>query len=164
MSHRCPTRTDLVINFQKATEEYSRAVFELSRGIGAASKTECDDLVSASENAGFLSESARLELEDHIKNHGCDELSPRHIRSVFRLNLSDQTNESDMPKLPEKYARLIEQFPLRPIRNDDDLKRAIRVLHPLVATEELSADESDYLEVLSRLIEDYESKASGLTR
>jgi antitoxin component HigA of HigAB toxin-antitoxin module len=53
---------------------------------------------------------------------------------------------------------LVQEFELRPIRNDNDLKRANEVAGRLAerGEENLNADEADYLDVLCGLIEDYE--------
>jgi HTH-type transcriptional regulator / antitoxin HigA len=56
----------------------------------------------------------------------------------------------------EDYSSLVEQFALRPLRSDDQLREAISRVDALLAKSNRSADEQDYLEVLSLLIEDYE--------
>ena len=63
-----------------------------------------------------------------------------------------------MPKVSEKYLDLIRAFPLRPIRTDAELDRAVKVMHQLIdrGIENLSSDEDAYLGVLSDLIEKYE--------
>lgn len=65
-----------------------------------------------------------------------------------------------MAKVSKKYLDLIAAFPLRPIRDDAELGRAIRVADKLVdrGFDDLSADEAAYLDVLSDLIDKYESK------
>jgi antitoxin component HigA of HigAB toxin-antitoxin module len=68
----------------------------------------------------------------------------------------------NMPKIPEKYLELIETFRLRPIRDDADLKRAEKVMRKLIVADNLSPGESDYLEVLGNLIEEYEEKAHAI--
>jgi HTH-type transcriptional regulator/antitoxin HigA len=66
----------------------------------------------------------------------------------------------DMPKVSDKYLKLIRDFPLRPIRNDAELHRATKVVDQLAARGEadLSADESAYLDVLSDVVEKYEER------
>jgi HTH-type transcriptional regulator/antitoxin HigA len=59
----------------------------------------------------------------------------------------------------DAYLRLIRQFALRPIRSDEELAQAIRVVDELIDREELVQDEQDYLDVLSDLVENYESEA-----
>jgi HTH-type transcriptional regulator/antitoxin HigA len=56
------------------------------------------------------------------------------------------------------YLALIADFPLRPLRSDDDLDRAIAVINRLIDRVELTQGEQDYLDVLARLVEDYESE------
>lgn len=57
----------------------------------------------------------------------------------------------------EKYFALVKEFPLRPIRNERELSVALSVVDRLLAMD-LSDEESDYLDVLSDLIEKYEHK------
>ncbi|MBI4602977.1 MAG: hypothetical protein HY721_13550 [Planctomycetes bacterium] len=51
-------------------------------------------------------------------------------------------------------------FPLRPLRNEDEHDRALVVLRKLAVREEkaLSEGETDYLEALTRFVEDYEEE------
>ncbi len=56
-----------------------------------------------------------------------------------------------------RYFGLIQRFPLRPIRSDDDLTQAIGVIDSLVVRGDLDAGEQDYLDVLTDLVEKYES-------
>ena len=56
------------------------------------------------------------------------------------------------------YLALIRKLPLRPIRSEDDLDRAIAMADALSDRAELSPDEHDYLLVLSGLIEGYEDE------
>ena len=62
--------------------------------------------------------------------------------------------------IDETYMQLIRRFPLVPIRTDEQLEEAIQAVEPLAVkgTEpgSLTTGEAAYLEVLSRLIEDYE--------
>lgn len=59
-------------------------------------------------------------------------------------------------KSADQYLELVRRFPLRPIRSDAELDRAIEVINSLVDQEKLTTDEDDYLEVLGDLIEKYE--------
>ena len=61
--------------------------------------------------------------------------------------------------LQDRYVELIRQFPLRPIRSDDELDEAIRVVDSLVGRPALAPEEQDYLLVLSDLVERYEAEA-----
>lgn len=62
----------------------------------------------------------------------------------------------------KRYLELIEAFPLRPLRTDRDLARAIKVVDQLLDRGKLTADEADYLDVLSDLVERYESEEHPL--
>ncbi len=58
----------------------------------------------------------------------------------------------------DPYLELIRRFPLRPIRSDDELDQAIEVVDELIDRDDLDPSEKDYLDVLSDLIERYESE------
>jgi HTH-type transcriptional regulator/antitoxin HigA len=60
------------------------------------------------------------------------------------------------PDAGDRYFELVKAFPLRPIRSDGELERATAVIDSLVDREALDLDESDYLDVLSDLVEKYE--------
>ena len=55
-----------------------------------------------------------------------------------------------------EYLALLCAFPPRPIRGDDEHRRAIEVVNGLLDRPALTADEEDYLDVLGLLIADYE--------
>ncbi len=58
-----------------------------------------------------------------------------------------------------KYFELIKRFPLRPIRSENENELAAQICHELLDKfGSLSALERDYLEILSILVERYESK------
>jgi len=57
------------------------------------------------------------------------------------------------------YFELVQAFPLRPIRTDTELAAAIKVIDSLLDKEALSNPERDYLDVLSDLVEKYETEA-----
>jgi HTH-type transcriptional regulator / antitoxin HigA len=56
------------------------------------------------------------------------------------------------------YLALIRELPLRPIRSETELDRAIAMADALSDREALAPDEHDYLLVLSSLIEKYEDE------
>lgn len=56
----------------------------------------------------------------------------------------------------DRYLRLIQQFPLRPIRNDVELDQATHVIHSLIDQDHRSPPEEDYLDVISDLVIAYE--------
>jgi len=63
------------------------------------------------------------------------------------------------PKLPAAYLALLEDFPLRPIRNGSECDRATKIVHRLALREgALDEGEEAYLEVLEGLVERYESE------
>jgi HTH-type transcriptional regulator / antitoxin HigA len=57
------------------------------------------------------------------------------------------------------YLELVQRVPLRPIRSDDELDRAIEMVDELIDRDDRGEDERDYLDVLSDLIERYEAEA-----
>src|SRR4051812_45491655 len=62
-------------------------------------------------------------------------------------------------KLPAAYLALLEEFPLRPIRNTSECDRATKIIHRLALREgKLVAGEEAYLEVLEGLVERYETE------
>ena len=63
------------------------------------------------------------------------------------------------PRRKDVYLDLVRRVPLRPIRGDAELDRAIALVDQLIDRPTLSLDERDYLDVLSDLIERYESEA-----
>jgi len=58
----------------------------------------------------------------------------------------------------DRYLELIHVFPLRPIRSDKELSDAIGVIDGLLDQKRLVAEEQDYLDVLSGLVERYEKE------
>jgi HTH-type transcriptional regulator / antitoxin HigA len=56
------------------------------------------------------------------------------------------------------YLELIQAFPLRPIRSERELDRAVHVINALLDRNRLTSAEEDYLEVLSDLVQRYEDK------
>ncbi|MGA2033455.1 MAG: helix-turn-helix domain-containing protein [Thermoguttaceae bacterium] len=60
---------------------------------------------------------------------------------------------------PEHYLELVARFPLRPIRSDEELEGAVRMVDSLLDRRNLAPEEEDYLEVLGDLIERYEDEA-----
>src|SRR4051794_1962569 len=57
---------------------------------------------------------------------------------------------------PSRYMELVGRFPLRPIRSDAELGRAVDALNAILDLPKRSRDDDDYLHVLGTLIEDYE--------
>jgi HTH-type transcriptional regulator/antitoxin HigA len=61
-----------------------------------------------------------------------------------------------------RYLALVRKHPLRPIRSEDELDRAIVMVDSLIARGVLDDGERDYLLVLGRLVEDYEKEAQSI--
>ena len=59
---------------------------------------------------------------------------------------------------PTGYEALIRAHRLRPIRTEAELDRAQRLVNRLAVTAHLTRGESDYLDVLTKLIEAYEDE------
>ena len=55
------------------------------------------------------------------------------------------------------YMELVARFPLRPLRSDRDLERAARIANALAIRDNLTQGETDYLDVLTDMIEKYEA-------
>lgn len=62
----------------------------------------------------------------------------------------------------EKYLKLVNQFPPRPIVTDDDLETTQEVINQLLDKPYLTSEEEDYLEVLGTLVYNYEQKQGDL--
>ena len=58
----------------------------------------------------------------------------------------------------DDYLELVRAFPLRPIRTEKELDRAIAIINALLDRGRLTAAEEDYLDVLGDLVERYEDK------
>jgi len=68
------------------------------------------------------------------------------------------SNKTKAVRLSDSYLALIRRFPLRPIRSDAELDRAIAAVDALIDRGRLARDESDYLDVLSDLVKRYEEE------
>lgn len=58
----------------------------------------------------------------------------------------------------DAYLELIQRFPLRPIRTEEELDRAMEIVDELTDRDNLDEWEKDYLDVLSDLMERYEAE------
>ena len=64
-----------------------------------------------------------------------------------------------MASVSPLYLKLIREFPLRPIHTEEELDQAIAVVDSLVVRmDELAPEEHDYLDILSDIVEKYESE------
>lgn len=61
-------------------------------------------------------------------------------------------------KTEDRYLDLIREFPLRPLRSHADLDAAVEVIDSLIDRPKLTTPEQDYLDVLSDLVEAYETE------
>jgi HTH-type transcriptional regulator / antitoxin HigA len=57
----------------------------------------------------------------------------------------------------DPYATLVENLPLRPLRSDAELDRAVAVIDSLINRGDLEPGEQDYLDVLTAIVERYET-------
>jgi antitoxin component HigA of HigAB toxin-antitoxin module len=64
--------------------------------------------------------------------------------------------------VPRRYLKLLRRFALRPIRNVREYDEAARVLDSLVLRDDLAPGESDYLAVLTTLVEEYDRSRKPL--
>src|SRR5260370_41041530 len=64
----------------------------------------------------------------------------------------------------DSYLKLILGFPLRPLKSDDDLSRAIAAIDSLIVRGDLDEAEQDYLDVLTDLVEKYEKDEHPMRR
>ena len=58
----------------------------------------------------------------------------------------------------DNYLELVRAFPLRPIRSEAELDRAIEVIDSLVVRDDLDSGQEDYLDVLGDLVHKYEAE------
>lgn len=59
----------------------------------------------------------------------------------------------------DRYINLVREFPLRPIRDEDEHAQSIAVLDRISDRDELTPEEHDYVTVLGLLVEAYENSA-----
>ena len=64
--------------------------------------------------------------------------------------------------MSDKYLQLLQQFPPRTINNDEELEATVAVIDKLLDSEQLSPEESDYLNVLGTLVFDYEQRTEPI--
>ena len=62
-------------------------------------------------------------------------------------------------RVKDRYLELVRRFPLRPIRSDEELAGAVRMVDSLLDRRDLAPEEKDYVEVLGDLIHQYEGDA-----
>jgi len=61
----------------------------------------------------------------------------------------------------DDYLRMIQMFPLRKLRNDDEHAEAVKILSHLLGRKDqhLSKDEADYAEALTMFVKEYDDRA-----
>ena len=74
--------------------------------------------------------------------------------------MSQEQHQNMMPMryedVPKTYDQLLAMHPLRPIHNDVELDHATEMID-ILAGRDMNADQTDYLDVLSTLVEAYEN-------
>ena len=76
---------------------------------------------------------------------------------IVAIGRSELVNVKTNPqRISADYIALLKAFPPRPIRNDDQHRRAVEVVNGLLDRPVLTSDEEDYIDVLGLLIADYE--------
>ena len=68
------------------------------------------------------------------------------------------TTSANRGPLPETWAELNSQLPLRPIHDDVEYENAVEMLDRLAVLDERTEDQEDYLETLSGLVERYDNE------
>ncbi len=69
-----------------------------------------------------------------------------------------QTRNKAIKRPTDRYLELIQDFPLRRIRTKAELAAATGILDRLFGNEDADAGETDYLDVLSDLVDSYERR------
>ena len=64
--------------------------------------------------------------------------------------------------MPAGYAELVALFPLRPLHDEVDYDNALEVAEALVGSINPSEDQADYLDVLTDIIQKYESRRHNI--
>ena len=81
---------------------------------------------------------------------------------VISKKIMTKQRTKTRPNELDGYWELIHGFPLRPIRTEKELDRAIEVIDALLDRADLTAAEEDYLDLLGDLVEQYEDEAHPL--
>jgi HTH-type transcriptional regulator/antitoxin HigA len=71
--------------------------------------------------------------------------------------MNGQPQDGSKP-MPAIYAELVALFPLRPLHDEVDYDNALEVAEALVGSVGLSKDQADYLDVLTDIIQKYETR------
>jgi|ERR1041385_6523340 hypothetical protein len=73
LGESCTGKIILMNAWKNAREAYSKTVAEWTKNIGVVSKGEYETLVKAMEQAHKWMMDAQINLERHVKQHGCGE-------------------------------------------------------------------------------------------
>jgi HTH-type transcriptional regulator/antitoxin HigA len=68
------------------------------------------------------------------------------------------TRSSRRGRTSEDYIRLVREFPVRPLKSQQEHAAAQRLLDRLVGREDLTPGEVDYVAGIARFVEDYEQE------
>jgi HTH-type transcriptional regulator / antitoxin HigA len=74
-----------------------------------------------------------------------------------------RTASSQAGEEQEAYLKLVLKFPLRPLRTDKELDRAITMIDSLIIRGDLDSGEQDYLDILTDIVEKYETDTVPMT-
>jgi len=69
-----------------------------------------------------------------------------------------RTKKRGTKSMPANYAELVALLPLRPLHDEVDYDNALEVAEGLVGSVNLTEDQADYLDVLTDIIQKYESR------
>jgi HTH-type transcriptional regulator/antitoxin HigA len=75
---------------------------------------------------------------------------------MTRVATTSRSTRARRASAADDYLELVRQFPLRPLRSDREYLQAARILDGLVLRDDLTRGESDYLDALTRFVEDYD--------
>ena len=67
-----------------------------------------------------------------------------------------RTKKSQAGPGRDSYLELVLKFPLRPLRTDKELDRAVEMIDSLIVRGDLEPGEQDYLDILTDIVERYE--------
>jgi HTH-type transcriptional regulator / antitoxin HigA len=73
------------------------------------------------------------------------------------LDVARSTDNAQAGPDRGSYLELVLKFPLRPLRTDDELHRAIEMIDSLIIRGDLDSGEQDYLDILTDIVERYEA-------
>ncbi|TVQ07278.1 MAG: transcriptional regulator [Leptolyngbya sp. DLM2.Bin27] len=63
---------------------------------------------------------------------------------------------------PESYLQLLQKFPPRPIRTEEQFLEVQSIIDSLIDADELTSEQQDYLNLLGMLVHDYEERQGSI--